>query len=80
MLEAKGPGYANMMAGPDIWWRWFTGVEPIEARMQAQSGAAAGRIVEWHFAEQPVADFFGEYAKKNRLTNIIVIYTSPDQP
>jgi hypothetical protein len=48
--------------------------------MVAQSGAAVGRIVEWHFAEQSVADYFSNYAEQNGLTNIIVIYTPPDQP
>lgn len=48
--------------------------------MQRQARAAAGRIVEWHFAEQSVADYFSNYAERNGLTNIIAIYTPPDQP
>jgi filamentous hemagglutinin len=77
MLEAKGPGFADMMDGPDDWQEWFTGVAPIEAQMQSQSRTAIGRTVEWHFAEEPVADFFRSYAEKYRLSNIRVIYTSP---
>lgn len=77
MLEAKGPGYVNMMVGPDIWWRWFTGVEPIEDQMERQSKAAAGRIVEWHFAEPQVAAYFHKYAGEAGLMNIDVIYTPP---
>jgi hypothetical protein len=64
MLEAKGSGYADKMDGPQDWKYWFTGAEDIEDQMQAQSGAAIGRIVEWHFAEQPVADYFRNYAEK----------------
>jgi len=80
MLEAKGPGYANKMDGPQDWKYWFIGAEDIEDQMQAQSGAAVGRIVEWHFAAQPVADYFRNYAQENGLSNIIVIYTPPRRP
>jgi hypothetical protein len=80
MLEAKGPGYATFLGGAGGWQDWFTGGEDIEAQMQNQSAAAAGRTVEWHFAERPVADFFRAFADKNRLSNIIVIYTPPVQP
>jgi len=80
MLEAKGPGYATFLGGAGGWQDWFTGAEDIEAQMQKQSAAAAGRTVEWHFAERPVADFFRAFADKNRLSNIIVIYTPPVQP
>jgi len=34
----------------------------------------------WHFAEQPVADFFRKFAENNGLTNIIVFYTPARQP
>jgi|SRR5579884_2196918 len=80
MLEAKGPGYATFLGGAGGWQDWFTGAEDIEAQMQNQSAAAAGRTVEWHFAERSVADFFRAFADKNRLSNIIVIYTPPVQP
>ena len=78
MLEAKGPGYANMMAGPDTWRRWFTGVEPIQDQMERHSKAAVGRIVEWHFAEPQIAAYFRKYAEREGLMNIRVIYTPAD--
>ena len=82
MLEAKGPGFANKMDGPDDWQGWFTGDEKLEDQMQRQSDAVEGsrRKVEWHFAEQPVADFFRAYVEKYKLNNIVVIYTPPRRP
>jgi hypothetical protein len=80
MLEAKGPGYAVFLNGEGGWQGWFTGAEAMEDQMQSQSGAAVGRIVEWHFAEEPVADVFRKYAEENDLTNIVVIYTPSDGP
>jgi hypothetical protein len=80
MLEAKGPGFADKMDGPDDWKGWFTGIAGLEDQMMRQNDAAAGRTVEWHFAEQPVADFFRKFAKENGLTNVVVIYTPPRRP
>jgi len=80
MIEVKGPGYADKMTGDTTWQGWFTGDEEIEAQMQRQARAAAAPIVEGHFAEQSVADYFRNYAERNGLTNIIVIYTPADQP
>lgn len=37
--------------------------------------AAAGKAVEWHFAEKPVADFFRNFAREDGLTNIVVKFT-----
>jgi Restriction endonuclease fold toxin 5 len=80
MLEAKGPGFANKMDGPRNWQDWFTGDEKIEEQMERQAGAATGRMVEWHFAEPSVADYFGVFAKENKMTNIVVLYTPPIKP
>jgi hypothetical protein len=79
MLEAKGPGFENKMDGSSDWQEWFTGDEQLEAQMERQSDMLeeTGRTVEWHFAEQPVADFFRKFAEENDLTNIRVIYTPP---
>jgi len=81
MLEAKGPGFEDKMDGPSDWRDWFTGDEQIEAQMlnQQNAVAAAGRTVEWHFAEEPVADFFRKFAEERKLTNIVVFYTPPRQ-
>ncbi|MBV9861866.1 MAG: hypothetical protein JO267_06935 [Alphaproteobacteria bacterium] len=75
MLEAKGPGYAAMMDGS-----WFTGAPAIETQMRRQADAAAGRIVEWHFVEQPVADIFRAFAERSRLVNVMVIFTPARAP
>jgi hypothetical protein len=80
MLEAKGPGFADKMVLPHDWEEWFTGDEEIEAQMKRQAIAATGRMVEWHFAERAVADFFRKFAEDKELTNILVIYTPPRRP
>jgi hypothetical protein len=76
MLEAKGPGYANMMDGSGQWQTWFTSYRAIENQMENQSRAAGDRMVEWHFAEPEVAIYFSKYAE--HLENVIVIYTPPN--
>jgi hypothetical protein len=80
MLEAKGPGYADKMDGPNDWQEWYTGAKDIGDQMKRQATAATGRMVEWHFAEKPVADFFRKFTEKNKLTNIVVIFTPPRLP
>jgi hypothetical protein len=80
MLEAKGPGYATFIAAPGVWRQWFKKLRDMKDQMQSQSEAAAGRLVEWHIAEKPVADFFRDYARKEHLSNVIVFYTPPEVP
>lgn len=80
MLEAKSPGFTNKMDTPDEWQDWFTGERKIESQMQNQSAAASDRTVEWHFAEEPVAEFFRGFAERNEFTNIIVLYTPAASP
>jgi Restriction endonuclease fold toxin 5 len=75
MLEAKGPGYAWAMRGPDQWMRNYDGLPDIMKQAQAQSEAAAGRAIEWHFAEQPVADYFRKAFADEGWSNITVLYT-----
>jgi hypothetical protein len=75
MLEAKGPGYAKHMINPTEWKEWYGGAKDMEKQMERQHDAAAGRLVEWHFAEEPAANYFREYAKK--YANVIVLYTPP---
>jgi hypothetical protein len=78
MLEAKGPGFENKMDGPDDWQDWFTGDEQLEAQMERQSDAVegTGRKVEWHFAEEPVADFFRAYAEIQTDQHCRDLYTT----
>jgi hypothetical protein len=80
LLEAKGPGFQNMMDGSSDWQDWFTGLAGLEDQMERQNDAAVGRKIEWHFAEQEVADFFRAFAINQKLTNIHVIYSPPRQP
>jgi hypothetical protein len=81
LLEAKGPGYEWAMIDPNgtpdanLWKAWYTGRAKAEKQMRDQSAAAGLRIVEWHCAEKPVADYFRWYAEVNHLTNIHVIWT-----
>jgi filamentous hemagglutinin len=75
MLEAKGPGYATFLNGQDGWRDWFTSLQEVQDQMEDQARAAAGRVVEWHFAEPGVADYFRAYAQNQNLTNVVVIYT-----
>jgi Restriction endonuclease fold toxin 5 len=70
MLEAKGPGYANMMDASGQWQTWFTSYQAIENQMKNQSRAAGDRMVEWHFAEPEVANYFSKYAVNLNLENI----------
>jgi restriction endonuclease fold toxin 5 of polymorphic toxin system len=77
MLEAKGPNYASKLRqnSPYVW-------PNIEADMNAQverqsdAATASGRSIEWHFAEEDVADYFrGDWECK--YPNVKVIYTPP---
>jgi hypothetical protein len=75
MLEAKGLGYAWALRGSDAWMKDYQGVVGIMDQAAKQSEAAAGRAIEWHFAEQPVADYFRTAFATQGLSNITVIYT-----
>ena len=77
MLEAKGPGYADKMIGSNEWSEWYIGVGSIKTQMRNQSDAAAGRKVQWHFAEPESAQYFRKYAEDKELMNVQVIYTPP---
>jgi hypothetical protein len=75
LLEAKGLGYAWALRGSDGWMDKYQGVAGIMDQAKKQSKAAAGRAIEWHFAEQPVADYFRRAFAEEGLSNITVIYT-----
>jgi hypothetical protein len=53
----------------------YEGLQDIINQARAQSEAATGRAIEWHFAEQPVADYFRKAFADNNWSNITVIYT-----
>jgi YD repeat-containing protein len=74
MLEAKGPGYERLMRYSFIWNRVQ---KTFDTRARRQSAAAGERRVEWHFAEENVADRVREHFREIGLDNVDVIYTPP---
>jgi hypothetical protein len=74
LLEAKGKGYDNFMAGPDSWREWYTKLINMKQQMYNHWLYSGGRIVEYHFAEKRVADYFRAYASEI-YPNIVVYYT-----
>lgn len=76
MLEAKGPGYLDMLLkGSAMPW------EGVEKRLDQQADdqieAADGRAIEWHFAEEGVANYVRALFSINH-PEITVIYTPAD--
>lgn len=60
MLEVKRD-YLWAMDGPSDWQPWFVKngkLDEMKNQMEAQSIAAGTRRVEWHFADEQVADYF----------------------
>ncbi len=83
MLEAKGPRIAEFIDGRGGWKPYFIasgGLADLDDQIARQSMAAVGRTVEWHVAEDPVADYVREYARTNNFQNINVLYDPPRQP
>ena len=78
LLEAKGPRYKQFINrdGSD-WQPWYEKPEETADQMQRQSMAAGNRLVEWHVAEKPAADFFARMAAGLGIHNIVVIYHPP---
>lgn len=89
LKECKAVAFADMMIGdPDESWPWpdwFTedrngkpsGMTDIVNQMRKQSVAAGVRIVEWHVAEKPFADWLEFYRKSQGYENIHVYWTPP---
>ena len=75
MLEAKGTGYLAMMRkSPSFWDNKI--MEEFYQQAGNQIQAAAGRPIEWHFAEKEVADYVrAKFADKG--FRITVIHTPP---
>jgi hypothetical protein len=74
MLEAKGDGYAWALQEDGEFFPNFKGKQKLVDQMQSQSLAARGRLVEWHVAERPVADYLAKLACNLGLSNIVVIH------
>src|SRR5579883_829033 len=78
LLEAKGPNYLWMLLRSEEWFRTKGPYDEIMKQAKVQSDVAGWRLVEWHFAEKPVADYFRrEFAAKS-LMNIRVVYEPPE--
>jgi restriction endonuclease fold toxin 5 of polymorphic toxin system len=75
MLEAKSTGYLAMMRDKPFFWREIM-MPKIYKQAENQVTAAAGRPIEWHFAEKEVADYVRAKFESRRLP-ITVIYTPP---
>ena len=77
MLEAVAEGYENFVDSQGNWKPWYTGLQDEENQMARQSVAAAkdSRLVEWHVAQEPIADLYRRYAV--RFPNVIVLYDPP---
>jgi hypothetical protein len=75
MLEAKSTGFLAMMRkSPSFWENKI--MEGFYQQADHQVTAAAGRPIEWHFAEKEVADYVRtKFAEKD--FRITVIYTPP---
>lgn len=76
MLEAKGKGYAWALT-PNGWRRGFKGGPNLERQMAVQSekALAVGKNVEWHVAEESVANYLKVYAR--RFPNVAVVWDPP---
>lgn len=76
MLEAKGKGYARALT-PDGWRPGFKGGPRLERQMATQSDKAyaVGKKVEWHVAEESVANYLKVYSQ--RFPNVDVIWDPP---
>ena len=73
MLEAKGEAYASLLSINEAIRDKILGKWAETAKEQSQK--AAGRIVEWHFAEEAAANLARE--RLERIPNVVVIYTPP---
>jgi hypothetical protein len=77
MLEAKGPNYANKLRqNSQFVWPNIEADMNGQVERQSKAADASGRMVEWHFAEEEVADYFrSDWERKYK--NLKVIYTPP---
>jgi hypothetical protein len=76
MLEAKGPGYADKLEENNRFvWPNIEAEQDDQVARQSKAAGASGRMVEWHFAEEEVAEHF---RKRWNYPNVIVRYTPPE--
>lgn len=86
LKECKALGFVEKMIGEPSddwpWPNWFSndpkkGMTAIVDQMREQSIAAGVRMVDWHVAEKPFADWLEFYAKSQGYENIRVYWTPP---
>jgi Restriction endonuclease fold toxin 5 len=77
LLEAKGEGFVWAMVGPDRWADFYTGVAKAMKQAATQNKAVRGtdRIIEWHFAEEQVGEYFRKQFARAGYDHIQVFYT-----
>ena len=75
MVEAKGPGYEAMLDKGATEFPWLGVQAGLIAQTNRQTQAAQGRAIEWHFAEQNVADYTRQLFRDNGFGHIIVLYS-----
>ena len=77
LLEAKGEGFVWAMVDANHWADFYKGVAEAMEQAERQNSAVEGtaRIIEWHFAEEPVANYFREQFKRAGYDHIVVIST-----
>jgi hypothetical protein len=77
MLEAKGPNYASKLRQNSAFvWPNIEADMNAQVKRQSDAANASGRMVEWHFAEKEVANYFrSDWERKYK--NLKVIYTPP---
>jgi hypothetical protein len=77
LIEAKGTGFLWAMTGPDSWRKNYQGLLDNMDQARRQSVAAPNIRIEWHFAEEPVANFFRIAFAKAGYSNVTVYFTPP---
>jgi len=77
LLEAKGEGFRWAMTGPDDWKAFYKGVEEAMDQAEKQNNAVKGtdKIIEWHFAEEQVGEYFRRRFERAGYDHIRVVYT-----
>jgi hypothetical protein len=75
MLEAKSTGYLDIMRNKPFLWEEFI-VPKMLKQADNQVTAAAGRPIEWHFAEKEVAGYVRDKFVEKDI-RITVIHTPP---
>jgi hypothetical protein len=77
LLEAKGEGFVWAMVDPNHWVGFYEGVDEAMKQAARQNRAVQGttRIIEWHFAEEQVANYFRRRFKDAGYERIVVFST-----